>query len=170
MCVAGTENDRLRHIRLHERVNELPDPNYAALKYFMGHLHRYAFHFRLCDPRSWSLSTSFGNRITEYEAENAMTIQNLAIVFGPTLFMQAQPSANGNMNGMADASLQNKASPLAATLPPLMLIAPRRRSRRSWSTTPISSSTRATRSTARSGDGPAGRVSACVRATYLITL
>lgn len=34
------ENDRLRHIRLHERVNDLPDPNYATLKYFMGHLHR----------------------------------------------------------------------------------------------------------------------------------
>ena len=36
----GIENDRLRHIRLHERVNELPDPNYATLKYFLGHLHR----------------------------------------------------------------------------------------------------------------------------------
>jgi len=35
------ENDRLRHIRLHERVNDLPDPNYATLKYFLGHLHRY---------------------------------------------------------------------------------------------------------------------------------
>lgn len=34
----GIENDRLRHIRLHERVNELPDPNYAALKFLMGHL------------------------------------------------------------------------------------------------------------------------------------
>ena len=34
------DNDRLRHIRLHERVNDLPDPNYATLKYFMGHLHR----------------------------------------------------------------------------------------------------------------------------------
>lgn len=32
------ENDRLRHIRLHERVNDLPDPNYATLKYLMGHL------------------------------------------------------------------------------------------------------------------------------------
>lgn len=36
------ENDRLRHIRLHERVNDLPDPNYATLKYFLGHLHKYA--------------------------------------------------------------------------------------------------------------------------------
>ena len=36
----GYENDRLRHIRLHEQVNELPDPNYATLKYFMGHLDR----------------------------------------------------------------------------------------------------------------------------------
>jgi len=34
------ENDRLQHIRLHERVNELPDANYSTLKYFMGHLHR----------------------------------------------------------------------------------------------------------------------------------
>ena len=34
------DNDRLRHIRLHERVNELPDPNYATLRYFMGHLHK----------------------------------------------------------------------------------------------------------------------------------
>ena len=35
------ENDRLRHIRLHERVNDLPDPNYATFKYFIGHLHRH---------------------------------------------------------------------------------------------------------------------------------
>lgn len=38
--VTEIDNDRLRHIRLHERVNELPDPNYATLKYFLGHLHR----------------------------------------------------------------------------------------------------------------------------------
>jgi hypothetical protein len=37
----GYENDRLRHIRLHEQVNELPDPNYATLKFFMAHLDRY---------------------------------------------------------------------------------------------------------------------------------
>ena len=35
---SGNENDRLRHIRLHERVNDLPDPNYATLKYLMSHL------------------------------------------------------------------------------------------------------------------------------------
>lgn len=35
------ENDRLRHIRLHERVNDLPDANYATLKYFMGHLNKW---------------------------------------------------------------------------------------------------------------------------------
>lgn len=32
--------DRMRHIRLHERVNDLPDANYATLKYFLGHLHK----------------------------------------------------------------------------------------------------------------------------------
>ena len=31
-------NYRLRHIRLHEQVNELPDPNYATLKALMKHL------------------------------------------------------------------------------------------------------------------------------------
>ncbi|PSS30985.1 hypothetical protein PHLCEN_2v2473 [Hermanssonia centrifuga] len=80
------DNERLRHIRLHERVNDLPDPNYATLKYFMGHLHK----------------------IVEHEAENSMTVQNIAIVFGPTLFSPGQPGANGHMNGMADAGLQNK--------------------------------------------------------------
>ncbi|TFK60437.1 RhoGAP-domain-containing protein [Pluteus cervinus] len=83
---AKIDNDRLRHIRLHERVNELPDPNYATLKFFMGHLHR----------------------IHQHEADNSMTIQNLAIVFGPTLFGQFPP-VNGQTNGMADAPLQNLA-------------------------------------------------------------
>ncbi|KDQ26832.1 hypothetical protein PLEOSDRAFT_1113232 [Pleurotus ostreatus PC15] len=86
---AKIENDRLRHIRLHERVNDLPDPNYATLKYFLGHLHR----------------------ITQHADENLMTIQNLAIVFGPTLFGQVMPAngANGQMNGMGDTLYQNLA-------------------------------------------------------------
>lgn len=37
-----------------------------------------------------------------------MSAQNLAIVFGPTLFGQAQPGPNGQANGMADAGLQNR--------------------------------------------------------------
>ncbi|EGN95220.1 hypothetical protein SERLA73DRAFT_95907 [Serpula lacrymans var. lacrymans S7.3] len=87
---AKIENDRLRHIRLHERVNDLPDPNYATLKFFMGHLYK----------------------VAQYEAENSMSIQNLAIVFGPTLFGQSAPSngSAGHMNGgIADAPFQNKA-------------------------------------------------------------
>ncbi|KAG6907142.1 hypothetical protein DXG01_010361 [Tephrocybe rancida] len=84
------ENDRLRHIRLHERVNELPDPNYATLKYFLGHLYR----------------------INQNSPVNAMSMQNLAIVFGPTLFGVLPVSAGhqGQANGgMADATLQNLA-------------------------------------------------------------
>ncbi|PPQ63369.1 hypothetical protein CVT24_005634 [Panaeolus cyanescens] len=81
---AKIENDRLRHIRLHERVNELPDPNYATLKYFLGHLHR----------------------INQHCADNSMSMQNLAIVFGPTLFGQ-QTSTNAQGGVMADASYQN---------------------------------------------------------------
>ncbi|EIN09430.1 GTPase activating protein [Punctularia strigosozonata HHB-11173 SS5] len=88
---AKIENDRLRQIRLHERVNDLPDPNYATLKYLMGHLHK----------------------VSQSEAQNSMSIQNIAIVFGPTLFgaMPVLP-VDGQMNagnGLADAPLQNKA-------------------------------------------------------------
>lgn len=65
------------------------------------------------------------NRVSQYEAENSMTIQNLAIVFGPTLFQQAKPGPNGNLNGMADAPLQNKVRipPEASRILKLMLIA-----------------------------------------------
>ena len=61
---AKIENDRLRHIRLHERVNELPDANYATLKHLMGHLAKVADNGEI----------------------NQMRASNLAIVFGPTLF------------------------------------------------------------------------------------
>lgn len=95
---AKIETERLRHIRLHERVNDLPDANYSTLKYFLGHLYRIA-----------------GN-----ESENQMSTGNLAIVFGPTLFgfqsMQT-PGVNGAgaQNGtggpvaVPDTAMQNRA-------------------------------------------------------------
>lgn len=84
---AKIENDRLRHIRLHERVNDLPDANYATLKYFMGHLHK----------------------IVQYEAQNSMSIGNLAIVFGPTLFPPTAPHGANGQDGLVGATIQNKA-------------------------------------------------------------
>ncbi|KAG8930277.1 hypothetical protein FRC02_004410 [Tulasnella sp. 418] len=75
---AKTENDRLRHIQLHHRVNDLPDANYATLKYLMGHLHK----------------------IREKEATNQMSVMNLSIVFGPTLLGPPPTSTpGGGMNG-----------------------------------------------------------------------
>lgn len=71
---ARYENDRLRHIRLHEQVNELPDPNYATLKYFMGHL----------------------DKIRRKEGVNQMSASNLSIVFGPTLL--GAPPEEGGLN------------------------------------------------------------------------
>ncbi|KAK0553737.1 Rho GTPase-activating protein [Tilletia horrida] len=86
---AKVENERLRQIRLHERVNELPDANYATLKYLMGHL----------------------DRIREEESVNQMSASNLAIVFGPTLLspregsapaLAAAAAANGAAGGSVD--------------------------------------------------------------------
>jgi len=84
---AKIENDRLRHIRLHERVNELPDANYATLKYFLGHLYR----------------------ISQHAEVNNMSISNLSIVFGPTLLSPPPNTAlanqiNQQMNGNGAAN------------------------------------------------------------------
>lgn len=67
--LAEIENDRLRHIRLHERVNDLPDPNYATLKFLMGHL----------------------DKVAQHESVNQMSVSNLAIVFGPNLLGAPPP-------------------------------------------------------------------------------
>ena len=94
---AKIDNDRLRHIRLHERVNELPDANYATLKYLMRHLHK----------------------VTELEHLNQMSASNLAIVFGPTLLSPppagyedgTTAAANGSAGGIQlhDMSFQCRA-------------------------------------------------------------
>ncbi|GHJ88503.1 hypothetical protein NliqN6_4905 [Naganishia liquefaciens] len=81
---ARYENDRLRHIRLHEQVNELPDANYATLKHFMGHL----------------------DKIRSMEKINHMSVSNLSIVFGPTLL--GAPPEMGSLN-LEHMSFQCKA-------------------------------------------------------------
>lgn len=72
------ENARLRHIRLHERINELPDPNYATCKYFLGHL----------------------DRVRQHSDKNSMSISNLAIVFGPTLLRAPSDNASSSIHDM----------------------------------------------------------------------
>lgn len=72
---AKIENDRLRHIRLHERVNDLPDSNYATLKYLIGHLHE----------------------VTKWQHINQMTASNISIVFGPTLLGPRPLSRNASI-------------------------------------------------------------------------
>jgi hypothetical protein len=93
---AKIENDRLRHIRMHERVNELPDANYATLKYLMGHL----------------------DKIRSQEALNQMGASNLAIVFGPTL-LSPPPSSHPaavSVGGGEGADLNAAAAPGGAHL------------------------------------------------------
>ncbi|RKO91864.1 Rho GTPase activation protein, partial [Blyttiomyces helicus] len=60
---ARIEDERMRLIAIHEVVNQLHDANYATLQELMGHL--------------W--------RIQSHESDTRMTVQNLSIVWGPTL-------------------------------------------------------------------------------------
>ncbi|KAH6890727.1 Rho GTPase activation protein [Coprinopsis sp. MPI-PUGE-AT-0042] len=71
---AGIDIERLRYIRLHERVNDLPDPNYSTLKYLLGHLHR----------------------VSQRVGENAMSTRKLGIVFGGPLFGPQLSSSFGH--------------------------------------------------------------------------
>jgi hypothetical protein len=65
------ELDRMRHIRLHERVNDLPDANYATLKYFLGHLHKY----RNCSVYFRTLLISVGQDFVARSGESDEYIQ-----------------------------------------------------------------------------------------------
>jgi hypothetical protein len=47
-------------------------------------------------------------RIVQYEAQNSMTIGNLAIVFGPTLFPPNAPHGANGQDGLVGATIQNK--------------------------------------------------------------
>ncbi|TIC70111.1 RhoGAP-domain-containing protein [Wallemia mellicola] len=83
---AKVENDRLRHIKLHETVNQLPDCNYSTLKYLMGHL----------------------DKVKEKYEVNSMHTSNLAIVFGPTL-LNPPPEEQAKGTALADMQYQCKA-------------------------------------------------------------
>lgn len=100
LCL-GYDNDRLRYIRLHGQVNNLPDPNYATLKYFMGHLDRYVLGSKA------SLRKADRASIRKLESKNSMSISNLSIVFGPTLL--GAPPEMGGLN-LEHMSFQCKVS------------------------------------------------------------
>jgi len=89
---AKISNDFLRQVRLHEQVNNLPDANYATLRFLMTHL----------------------DRVRAHEADNQMSAHNLAIVFGPTLLRsphEAQMASTGAGGAvfLPDMGLQCKA-------------------------------------------------------------
>ena len=76
----------MRHIKLHETVNQLPDCNYSTLKYFMGHL----------------------DKVKQRHENNSMHTSNLAIVFGPTL-LNPPPEEAAKGTALADMQYQCKA-------------------------------------------------------------
>lgn len=89
-------------------MNELPDPNYATLKFLMGHLDKFIlFSHRPLSHRK--ADQDFSLRIKSREHANQMSGSNLAIVFGPNL-LGAPPSNNGTGQGtaLADMSWQCK--------------------------------------------------------------
>ncbi|CAO3668733.1 unnamed protein product [Umbelopsis ramanniana] len=63
IAAAKCEDERVRVISLHTAINELPDANYATLRYLANHL----------------------DKIQQHEVYNKMGTPNLAIIFGPTL-------------------------------------------------------------------------------------
>ncbi|KAJ3223848.1 hypothetical protein HK099_000619 [Clydaea vesicula] len=73
------EDSRYRLISIHELVNLLPDAHYATLRFLMGHL--------------W--------KVQQQEEVNKMNIQNLSIVFGPTLMDLPDSGGQGDFSAMA---------------------------------------------------------------------
>jgi hypothetical protein len=63
-------------------------------------------------------------RIVQYEAQNSMSIGNLAIVFGPTLFPPTAPHGANGQDGLVGATIQNKVR---------QILPPRKWASQSWS-------------------------------------
>lgn len=69
------------------------------------HLKTVITHFFFFEPMSSRTYQPPTRRIVQNEAQNSMSIGNLAIVFGPTLF---PPTAPNGEDGLAGATIQNK--------------------------------------------------------------
>ncbi|KAF9349146.1 hypothetical protein BGX34_002013 [Mortierella sp. NVP85] len=79
------EDPAVQLMTLHEVTNQLPDPNYATLKFLMCHLHR----------------------VQENRAVNMMGPSNLGLIFGPTL-TSTSGSGGDAVNDLADMGMQCK--------------------------------------------------------------
>lgn len=93
-----------------ELVKSLPPPNHDTMKLLFGHLRRYGQAFQStsrllqaaggCPAGEGSDVTLFlplCDRVIHYGDNNRMTVQNVAIVFGPTLLRPETESANITM-------------------------------------------------------------------------
>ncbi|KAG0248692.1 hypothetical protein DFQ27_000684 [Actinomortierella ambigua] len=66
-------------MNIHECTNQLPDPNYATLKFLMAHL----------------------NKVQINQEVTKMGASNLGLIFGPTLMCSSNPAAVAQGNGVA---------------------------------------------------------------------
>ncbi|KAG9322193.1 hypothetical protein KVV02_007575 [Mortierella alpina] len=80
---ANIEDPALQLMNLHQVTNQLPDPNYATLKFLMCHL----------------------NRVQANQAVNKMGASNLGLIFGPTL-TSTSGVAGDAVSDLADMGLQ----------------------------------------------------------------
>ncbi|KAF9942313.1 hypothetical protein BGZ65_005097, partial [Modicella reniformis] len=79
------EDPELQLMNLHQVTNQLPDPNYATLKFLMCHL----------------------NRVQANQAVNMMGSSNLGLIFGPTLTSTSGGGGDA-VNDLADMGMQCK--------------------------------------------------------------
>lgn len=94
---------------IYELVKSLPPPNHDTMKLLFGHLRRYGqpssplpVCFKLLGDvsrwRKWrDIILPLCDRVIHYGDNNRMTVQNVAIVFGPTLLRPETESANITM-------------------------------------------------------------------------
>ncbi|KAF9906944.1 hypothetical protein EC991_011418 [Linnemannia zychae] len=81
---ANIEDPALQLMNLHQVTNQLPDPNYATLKFLMCHL----------------------NKVQANQEVNKMGASNLGLIFGPTLTSTSGGSIGGDVTDLADMGLQ----------------------------------------------------------------
>ncbi|CAJ0886377.1 5675_t:CDS:10 [Entrophospora sp. SA101] len=83
---AKINDEKQRVLKLHQTINNLPDANYISLNYLMEHL----------------------DKLVANQEYNKMSVKNLAIVFGPTLFGNGGNIGTSNNVGNSVGGVQQQ--------------------------------------------------------------
>lgn len=89
---------------LNQIFSELPPGNQETINFLLMHLIRYVKVFRLYNITNDNTIQFIYFRVYQQEAENKMSLHNLAMVFGPTLLRPGKTATSQQKDALLESS------------------------------------------------------------------